>query len=97
MRWIVMFDDEPGMLAVRQARGEAHLAYLREHQDEILIGGGCRETPEGDFVGGLWVLEVDSKARAIALIENDPYYEPAHRRYRLRTWGKVLAERDVLL
>jgi uncharacterized protein YciI len=74
-----------------------HLAYLREHQDEILAAGGCREAPGADFVGGLWVLDVPDRARAVELIERDPYYEPSCRSYRLLTWGKALPEREVAL
>ena len=36
------------------------------------------------------MLEVRDRQRAVELIENDPYYEPAHRRYRLLRWGKAL-------
>ena len=97
MRWIALFDDTPAMLAIRQEREPLHLAYLRQHQGEILIAGGLREAPGGGFVGGLWVMEVASRARAAELVENDPYYVPAHRSYRLLTWGKALAERQVIL
>jgi len=61
MRWIALFDDKPGMLAVRQEREPLHLAYLRAHENEILIAGGLREAPGAGFVDGLWVLEVESK------------------------------------
>jgi uncharacterized protein YciI len=97
MRWIALFDDTPAMLAIRQAREPLHLAYLRQHQDEILMAGGLREAPGGGFVGGLWVMEVASRERAAELVENDPYYVPAHRSYRLLTWGKALADRQVVL
>ncbi len=97
MRWIALFDDKPAMLAVRQEREPLHLAYLRQHETEILIAGGLREAPGGGFVGGLWVLEVGSRERAVALIENDPYFVPEHRSYRLLTWGKALADRQVVL
>lgn len=97
MRWIALFDDTPAMLAIRQEREPLHLAYLRQHQDEILIAGGLREAPGESFVGGLWVMEVASRARAAELVENDPYYMPAHRSYRLLAWGKALAGRQVIL
>lgn len=96
MRWIVIFEDLPEMLAVRKAREPAHLAYLRQHESEILIAGGCREAPGADYVGGLWVLEVASRDRAVELVENDPYFEPAVRSYKLRTWGKAL-DKNVAL
>lgn len=97
MRWIAIFTDTPDMLAIRAERGEQHLAYLRAHTDEILIGGGCREAPGTPFVGGLWVLEVPSRERAMELIENDPYWVPAHRSVRLLTWGKGLDDVMVTL
>jgi uncharacterized protein YciI len=69
MRWVAIFQDTAGMLAVRQEREALHFEYLRKHESEILIAGGLREAPGSAFVGGLWVLEVASKERAIALVE----------------------------
>lgn len=97
MRWVAIFDDKPGMLAVRQEREPLHLAYLLAHETEILIAGGLREAPGSGFVGGLWVLEVASRERAVALVENDPYFVPACRSYRLLTWGKALADKEAVL
>ena len=97
MRWIALFDDMPEMLVVRQEREALRLAYLQQNESEILIAGGLRVVPGSAFVGGLWVLEVESKERAVTLIENDPYFIPAHRSYRLLTWGKAFADKSVLL
>jgi uncharacterized protein YciI len=97
MRWIVFFSDTPEMLEVRKERETLHLDYLRQHETEILIAGGCREAPGSAFVGGLWVLEVASREHAVALIEADPYFEPAFRSYRLLTWGKAFAEKKIQL
>lgn len=97
MRWIVFFEDTPEMLEIRQQRESVHLAYLRAHKDEILLGGGCREDPGQAFVGGLWVLEVPSRERAVELIEADPYYASDRRSYKIRTWGKALPEVQVAL
>ena len=97
MRWVAIFQDTPEMLAVRQEREALHFEYLRKHETEILIAGGLREAPGGKFVGGLWVLEVSSKERAVSLVEDDPYFVPEFRGYRLLTWGKALAEKQVVL
>ena len=97
MRWIAIFSDTPDMLAIRQQRGDLHLAYLRAHTDEILIAGGCREAAGEPFVGGLWVMEVPSRERAMELVAADPYWVPAHRSVRLLTWGKGLPEMAVML
>ncbi len=97
MRWVAIFEDGPEMLAVRQERGALHLAYLRENEHEILIAGGLREVPDAAFVGGLWVLDVVSRERAVALVESDPYFVPTFRSYRLLSWGKAFADKDVVL
>ena len=96
MRYVALFEDTPAMMAVRAAREAAHLAYLREHADEIRIAGGLREDAQGRFVGGLWVLEVSGRERAIDLIESDPYFVPEHRSYRLLLWGKAFDEAVTL-
>jgi len=97
MRWVAIFEDTPAMLEVRQKNEELHIEYLRQHMDEIVLAGGCRDTHGGTFVGGLWVLEVPSKERAQELIEADPYYVPGCRSYRLVTWGKAFPDIPVTL
>ena len=97
MRWVAIFEDTPQMLEVRRANESRHLEYLGKHTDEILIAGGLREAPSAAFVGGLWILEVASKERAVQLVEGDPYFAPPHRKYKLLTWGKALADRQAVL
>lgn len=89
-RWVVIFDDTPAMLPVRREKGAAHLAYLERHADSILIGGGLRPVPDAPFVGGLWVVDADSYDAVVALVLNDPYFHPEHRRFRILAWGKAL-------
>lgn len=97
VRWIAFFTDTPDMLDIRKERQDLHLDYLRRNASEIRIAGGCREAPGGDFVGGLWVLEVASRERAVELIENDPYYVANCRTYQLLVWGKAFADLQVNL
>ena len=96
-RWVVIFEDSAGMLDVRKRHGAEHLAYLDANKDKILIGGGLRPAPGEPFVGGLWVLEVADRAEAVRLIENDPYYRPEFRKYRVLAWGKAFEDRAVTL
>ena len=97
MRWIALFEDTADMLHVRQRHEAAHLAYLAAFDSEILIAGGLRDAPGGPFVGGLWVLEVSSRDRAVQLVERDPYFINGGRRYRLHVWGKAFATKVVML
>jgi uncharacterized protein len=97
MRWIALFEDNADMLHVRERHEAAHLAYLADFEREILIAGGLRDVPGGPFIGGLWVMEVASRDRAVQLVERDPYFIHGGRRYRLHVWGKALAEKQVTL
>lgn len=97
MRWVAIFQDKPTMLAIRSERSAQHLAYLRRHEHEILIAGGLRDVPDSAYVGGLWVMEVATRERAVALIEGDPYFVPACRSYQLFSWGKAFADKAVVL
>ncbi|WP_394209057.1 YciI family protein [Enterovibrio calviensis] len=96
MRVVAVFTDIPEMLEHRKQYGQAHLDFLRENQAEILVGGGLRDEEGSDYVGGLWIMEVDSLARAKAIIESDPYYMPAYRTYTLKVWGKAFDEPVVI-
>jgi len=97
MRMVVIFEDTPAMAEVRRRLEPQHLAYLRANLAEIRLGGGLRELDSPVFVGGLWVLEVESRERAVQLIENDPYFIAEPRPYRLLLWGKPLRDVEVVL
>lgn len=84
------------MMAHRAKHEQAHMDYLDRHQNEIPIAGGLRPEPGGVFVGGLWVMEVESFGRAEEIIKNDPYYAPELRSYELLVWGKAHARAVVL-
>ena len=80
------------MVPVREVAEPAHLAFLDAHRDEIPMAGGLRNEHGGPYVGGLWVFEVDSRERAVSLIESDPYFLANPRQYRLLAWGKALPD-----
>ena len=65
-------------------------SLIAANKGKILIAGGLRPAPGETFIGGLWVLEIANRDEAVALIENDPYYQPEHRKYRVLAWGKAL-------
>jgi len=85
------------MVPVRAEHEPAHLAYLEANRDAIVMAGGLRSAHGGPYVGGLWVFEVSSRERAVALIEQDPYHQANPRQYRLLVWGKALPQYQVLV
>ena len=97
MRYVVTFEDHLQMPEVRRTCAADHLKFLEAHHAEIPIAGGLRDEHGGPHVGALWVFEVESRSRAIELIEQDPYYRACPRIYRLHAWGKALPDRHVLM
>lgn len=97
MRWVAIFTDGPGMPEVRRDRAPAHFDYLRRNSDKVRISGGLRDVPDGPLVGGLWVIETETREEALALIEADPYWAPECRSFRLLVWGKALGDIAVTL
>ena len=97
-RWVVVFKDTVDMLDVRSRQDirDAHVAYAKKHP-ELLIGGGLKPEPDGDFCGALWVVEADSKVEVEELIANDPFYFPDHRTFEIYTWGKLLEDQMATL
>lgn len=89
MRLVAYFEESSEMMSHRRKYEADHLEYLKQNQSEIPIAGGLRPEPGGRFVGGLWVMEVESFERAEELIKNDPYYAPDLRTYKLLVWGKA--------
>ncbi len=43
------------------------------------------------------MFDVESRERAVELIEQDPYYIANLRVYRLLAWGKALPQYDVVM
>lgn len=97
MHFVVIFDDSAEMANVRQKLEPDHLRYLEQHHAEIPMAGGLRNEHGGSYVGGLWVFDVIDRARAVALIEADPYFVACPRAYRLLAWGKALPHLQALM
>ncbi|MEM7269833.1 MAG: YciI family protein [Pseudomonadota bacterium] len=89
-RWVVIFDDTPAMIPHRRANGAAHVAYCEANRDRLLVGGGLSDAPSSPFTGGLWIVEANTHDEVVELVMGDPYYNPAHRRFQIKCWGRVL-------
>jgi len=99
MRWVAIFTDKPGALAIREARAEAHFDYLEAHRDQIRLAGGVRDEPGGPPDGGLWILDnLKDRTEAVRLCEEDPFFTAGLRQsYVLKAWGFAPCYADVEL
>jgi uncharacterized protein YciI len=89
-RWAAIFTDNPGASAVREAQREAHFDYLARHADRILLAGGLRPGVDEYWSGGLWIIEAETRADAVQLCEEDPFFVHGLRSgYQLALWGRA--------
>ena len=99
MRWVAIFTDRPGALAIREASAAAHFDYLEAHRDQIRLAGGVCDDPGGPPDGGLWILDnIRDRAEAVRLCEEDPFFTAGLRQsYVLKAWGFAPCYADVEL
>ena len=89
-RWVAIFEDDPARGNVRVEQRDAHFDYLARNAAKIRIGGGLRRGSDDPWVGGLWVIETDSREEAVKLCEEDPFFQQGLRKgYRIMEWGRA--------
>ena len=74
MPWMIVSDDAPGGAAIRANRAimDAHWAYELSIKDKILCAGSLRSDDGVTPIGSLLVLDVETRAEALAIINADP-------------------------
>lgn len=98
MLFAVIFTDKPGCGEVRAANLQAHIEWLEQNKDIVLIGGSLRHEPGEVPRGGLWVAEADSTAQIEALLKTDPFFVAGLRQgYEILHWSKANDERKVYI
>ncbi|MEJ8840455.1 YciI family protein [Ramlibacter sp. AN1133] len=97
MLFAVIFTDKLGHGQLRAQYLEAHVRWVAQHQDSVLVAGSLRAHPEDVPKGGLWIVEAPSKAAVQELMTSDPFYTCGLRRnVEVLHWSKAL-ERKVLV
>ncbi|MDC0736794.1 YciI family protein [Cognatishimia sp. SS12] len=88
--WVVLFDDAPEMIAHRREFGAAHLEFLKRNENRIKIAGGMRPMPGAPFCGGMWIVKSCDFEEVVDIVQQDPYYNPKYRSFRILSWGKAI-------
>ena len=97
MLFAVLFTDKPGHGDLRAANLEAHVQWVADHQDRVLVAGSLRTEPGTVPKGGLWVVEAASKEAVHALMQTDPFWTCGLRQgVEVLHWSKAL-EQKVLV
>ncbi|MGB1563189.1 MAG: YciI family protein [Sinimarinibacterium flocculans] len=96
MLFVVRFTDKPQCLSVRKQFLAAHLQWLEQHQQSVLVAGSVRPDPEAAPVGAFWVVEAQDKSAAHALFATDPFWLQGLRQsVEVLHYSKAFPERRV--
>jgi uncharacterized protein len=98
MLFAVRFYDRTDQTEVRRQQLQAHIDWLDEHKDVVLIGGSLRTELGENPVGGLWLVEAPDKNAVEVLIQCDPFsIHGLRERHEIYLWSKAFPERKVPL
>ncbi|GAA6180670.1 MULTISPECIES: YciI family protein [unclassified Shimia] len=82
--------DKPGALDIRKANRDAHVGYLKDSGDTIMMAGPFLDDA-GDMCGSLIILNVADMTEAEAWAAADPYKAAnLFESVELKAWNKVL-------
>ena len=96
MLYAVRFTDRPNRLATRQEFLAAHLSWLDQHKDMILVAGSLRPGPEDAAIGGLWIVDAPDPHTIKALLLTDPFWVQGLRdTCEIMYWSKAFPDRKV--
>ncbi len=98
MLFIIRFDDVPDSRELRHRYLDEHLAWLDQRRQQVLVAGSLRETPESIPVGGLWIVEAESRQAARALFQSDPFWVNGLRAgVEILHWSKAFPDEQALV
>lgn len=73
MLYILYNEDRPDGLAIREATREAHLAYLEQHKDKVVLGGGLLSEDGKTRLGSVFIINVPDRKAAEAFSTAEPF------------------------
>ena len=74
MLFVARFTDKPDIAEKRAELLQEHFDWLAANSDRVLIAGSLRTDIGGDSLGGLWIIEADTKAGAKQVYQTDPFF-----------------------
>ena len=96
MLFILKFTNNPERLGLVPGLYPAHVEWLKERTDKILVPGAIRIDPNAPPVGGLWIVNAENKAEVEDLFKTDPFWVNDLRLgYEIYYWGKAFPEKTV--
>ncbi|MXP62552.1 YciI family protein [Roseomonas sp. M0104] len=89
MPYIIETFDKPDSLALRKSTRDEHLDYLDANMDRLLACGAKLKDDGSDAGGGLYIVDVETRAEAEAFIAADPFSKAGlFERVQISRWRK---------
>jgi len=96
MLFVVRFNDHQDRHETRSMYLQDHIDWLDANSMQVLVGGSLRESPGDNLVGGLWIVDVESKEEVEAVIATDPFWIQGLRSsVEILHWSKAFENRLV--
>lgn len=73
MPYLIYAVDYEGMDAEREAIRSDHRKYLQSFGEKVLASGALLADDQNTVIGGITLLDVESRDEAIAFEKDDPY------------------------
>lgn len=74
MPFAIRFTDDEGVLEKKRALRAEHLEYVTSNMSRIIVSGGIFPDDDDFPIGGLIILDVETRQAAVDYIENDPFF-----------------------
>jgi uncharacterized protein YciI len=73
MAFFIETFDKPGSAELRLRERDSHLAFLQQHRALLLACGAKLNDDGSNAGGGVYIVDVDTRADAEQFIAQDPY------------------------
>ena len=98
MLFVIRFTDKPGSQATREKYLDAHIAWLSERRDSVLVAGSLRDEPGANPVGAFWVVEAKDKSEAAEIFRSDPFWTSGMREsVEIHHWSKAFPDEKAMV
>jgi uncharacterized protein YciI len=85
--------DKPDSLSLRRQTRPEHLRFLEANKAKLLACGAKLQDDGSDAGGGVYILDVETRAEAEALVAADPYSEVGlFQRVSITRWRKAYVD-----
>jgi hypothetical protein len=73
MLWVISCVDKPNTAAIREQHLQPHRDYLQSQKGILVLAGATQSDDGSTAIGSLFIVNVDSRAKAKAFSDGDPF------------------------